>query len=359
MSSNIESLLEAWDALRLDHKFSVHFGSKIKLVEDSVKRIKKQGRSIVWQLEVADHNYIYPMFLKIYADSYPSNQVEINIYTKAYPFLHEFLPMIYHVEPQATKRNGKTETWVFMEHLKPLNTQIKMEPVYYFDHVIPALAEMHAHTFEEEFYKHQHLFTPWLPDYLSTELQSLRKLQMDESRKNLDKLMRKSEYKELIRPYYSLMQRILKRGPDFFPELVFNGLSLTHGDLHEKNICSLDATGDEWSVQYIDWEGAEFAPVWYDVALLVEVLIDYRDDWHSREEELRQRGVQLYVKEMEEWGIQFGTDPMKLYKMGYLQWMLEKGLYNELNDALDGREAPLLKRYFEKTKVWGKELGLY
>jgi thiamine kinase-like enzyme len=359
MSSNKETLLECWASKQLADKIGERLGTHIQLKEDSLKRIKKQGRSIVWQLDVVDDHYTYPMFLKIYVDSYRSNQVEINLYTKAYPFLQDFLPMIYHVEPQASDRHGNTETWVFMEKLKPLHTQIKMDPIYYFDHVVPALAELHSHTFEEAFYKEKHLFTPWLPIYISSEVQSQRKTQMEESRRNLDKLLKDSQYKDIIKPYHSLMKNVLKKGPDLFPELVFNGLALTHGDLHEKNICCHDITYEEWEVQYIDWEGAEFAPVWYDVALMVEVLVDYRDDWHEKEEELRTRYVQLYAKEMEEWGITFGTDPMRLYKMGYLQWMLEKGLYNELNDALSGRDALLLKRYFEKTKVWGKELGLY
>jgi len=57
--------------------------------------------------------------------------------------------------------------------------------------------------------------------------------------------------------------------------------------------------------------------------------------------------------------VSFSLDPMKLYRMAYLQRILQRGLYLQLSWAVTGRkEAKLLQVYLEKTKALSKELGL-
>ena len=161
-------------------------------------------------------------------------------------------------------------------------------------------------------------------------------------------------------PSYKIIQQILQKGPIFFPEIMQNGQSLIHGDLHIHNISCHNATKiKHWEIRLVDWESAKYAPVWFDLVVLVEILIDFRKDWHSDADEIRAHCVHLYSEEMKKHGITFQTDPLQLLKMTYLQRTLEKRLLNHLRRVLRGEKSVLLKRYLEKIVVWGKELGLY
>jgi thiamine kinase-like enzyme len=357
-------IVQRWDASHLADKIGSRLGlkpsTKLMLLEDNITRLKKNGRSVIWRLEVAAGERTIPIILKSFLNTHMNNMTEINVYEKAHHILEDFLPKIYHVEHGASVSKGRPVTWVFMEHVQMLHGQIPPEPEAYFDRVVPAVAAMHAHTFEHRFRGHADIFTPWFPVYTSGSIFRRRRERMAESLELLRQAVSTNRFSAVIRPVYPLLKQMLRRGPGFFPELVEAGQSITHGDLHSQNICCSDMRHDrEWHIRYIDWEGAEFAPVWFDVIQLIEVLIDYRDDWHDRETELRGRYLTLYLKEMAKHGIVFHADPLQLYKMAYLQWMLEKGLNYELHDALNGEQEVILARYFEKLQSWGKELALY
>ena len=139
-----------------------------------------------------------------------------------------------------------------------------------------------------------------------------------------------------------------------------NGQSLIHGDLHVHNISGQNVGGDEdWGIRFVDWESAKYAPGWFDLVVLVEILIDFRKDWHKDADAIRNKSVHLYSEEMKKHGITFQTDPLVLFKMAYLQRTLEKRLLNHLRRVLRGEKSILLTRYLEKIMIWGKELSLY
>ena len=52
----------------------------------------------------------------------------------------------------------------------------------------------------------------------------------------------------------------------------------------------------EWKIRLIDWESGKIAPCWYDLVVLVEILIDFRSDWQKNEEEIRSQCVHLYTR---------------------------------------------------------------
>lgn len=45
----------------------------------------------------------YPIILKVYNSTSYRNEVEIQVYEKAYPILKEFLPQIYYIEKKELK----------------------------------------------------------------------------------------------------------------------------------------------------------------------------------------------------------------------------------------------------------------
>ena len=91
-------------------------------------------------------------------------------------------------------------------------------------------------------------------------------------------------------------------------------------------------------IQLIDWESVKYAPVWYDLVVLVELLIDFRKDWHKKADDIRSHCLHLYSKEMKKHGITFSEDPLNLLKMTYLQRTLEKRLLNHLRRVLNGEK---------------------
>jgi aminoglycoside phosphotransferase (APT) family kinase protein len=139
-----------------------------------------------------------------------------------------------------------------------------------------------------------------------------------------------------------------------------SGQSLIHGDLHFHNIsCQNASENQDWKIRLVDWESAKYAPGWFDLVVLVEILIDFRKDWQNDADDIRKHCTHLYTEEMKKHGITFQTDALQLLKMTYLQRTLEKRLLNHLRRVLRGEKSILLERYLEKTTAWGKELGLY
>ncbi|WP_027955588.1 phosphotransferase [Halobacillus kuroshimensis] len=338
---------------RIEEKLTASLGKKVSLIETSIQNLKSTKRSSIYQLDLQTHNRTFPTIFKIYHSTKYKNEIEINIYSRAYPFLKEFLPNIYLVEKHGS------DTWVFMEFVPQIRGQLTFTPDH-FDLIIPALAKLHAHTYEEKFRRESAVLQPWFPMYDSPEMRKDREKFMSNTLTMLTKAKKEKQWKDVIKPHYKSLKNMYKQGPDFFPELLESGFSITHGDLHMQNICSKDVQKPTaWPIQFIDWESAKFAPSWFDMIVMVEILIAFRKDWQNDADNIRTRVVDVYTKEMKKHGIEFQTPPMKLYKMAYLQRTLEKGLHTQLRRILENRGGELLPYHLEKIAAWGKELGIY
>ncbi|SFK03097.1 Ecdysteroid kinase [Halobacillus dabanensis] len=337
----------------IEEKLSTSLGNKVTIQASSIQNLKSTKRSSIYQLQLKTQTNSFPIIFKIYHSSKYKNEVEINIYSKAYPLLKEFLPEIYLMEKQGS------ETWVFMEYVRQIRGQLTFTPKH-FDYIIPTLAKLHAHTYEEKSKKEISNFKNWVPIYNSVKMKKDREKFISKTMTFLDDVKKDKQWKDIIKPHYKSLNKLYSDGPDFFPELSASGNSITHGDLHMQNICSKDVSKNEpWAIQFIDWESAKFAPTWFDMIVLVEILLGFRKDWQSNAEEIRTHAVDVYTNEMKKYGIEFKTKPIHLYKMAYLQRTLEKGLHTQLRRILDNRGGELLPYHLEKISTWGSELGIY
>jgi thiamine kinase-like enzyme len=356
--NSLEEVVSCWKKFNWEKKLKTVIGKKVKLVEESIECLKNtREKTSIWKLVLTDGKHFFPIVLKIYKQPLKENhRLEISMYQKAYNIYHEFMPKLYWLEPNV---NGN-ETWMLTECLQPLRGQIKLAPNH-LERIIPTVAKFHAITFDNRFLQHTDLFDSSLPHFDSEEKVKERTKGIKKAMENLDLAMKDPNVRELVAPRYKIIKKILKKGPVFFPEITESGQCLIHGDLHVHNICCENANEEKenWKVSLIDWESAKHYPCWYDLVVLVELLIDFRADWQQREEEIRSQCVQVYCQEMLKYGITFNEDPLNLLKKAYLQRTLEKKLSSHLQKVLDGGKSALLKRYLEKIEVWGKELGLY
>lgn len=338
---------------RIEDKLSTSLGEKVTIQSSSIQNLKSTKRSSIYQLQLQKHTGTFPIIFKIYHSTKYKNEVEINVYSHAYPFLKEFLPEIYLIEKHGS------DTWVFMEFVRQIRGQLTFTPKH-FDYIIPTLAKLHAHTYEENFKKEKNTFQNWFPIYNSVKMKNDREKFISNTMTFLDNAKKDKQLKDIIKPHYKSLKNLYSNGPDFFPELLASGSSITHGDLHMQNICSKDVSKNEpWAIQFIDWESAKYSPTWFDMIVLVEILLGFRKDWQSSAEEIRTHAVDLYTNDMKKYGIEFKTKPIHLYKMAYLQRTLEKGLHTQLRRIFDNRGGELLPYHLEKISTWGSELGIY
>ena len=345
-------LFHHFEKLKISEKLSYSMAERVVIDPAKIECLKSTTRMSIYKLSLRKKTNHYPIILKIYHSTNYKNEVEINVYQRAYPILKEFLPQIYHVE-----KNGN-DTWIFMEFVQQVRGQITFSPKH-FDYIIPTVAKLHAHTFENNFKKHKDVWKSWLPIYESSHMRSNRAKYIGKTIAFLDDAAKDDRLREIIKPYHKPLIKLCHKGPDFFPELFENGSSITHGDLHMQNICSNNVTpGAPWNIQFIDWESIKYAPVWFDMVVLVEILLGFRKDWQIHAEEIRTHCVKSYTKQMQKNGIQFKTAPIDLYKMAYLQRTLEKGLHTQLRRIFDNRGGELLTYHLEKVSTWGRELGL-
>lgn len=355
--SNAKEIVKQWKQYGWENKFEDNLGKHVELMETHIKCLKdSREKTSIWQLMITNHIETIPIVLKIYKPPLSDNHmIEINMYLRGINVLQEFMPRVYWIE----RNVNKGEIWMFIEYVEPLRGQIKLAPKHY-DSIIPTVAKFHAQTFEKRLIEHSDIFDSWLPTYHLNSMGLERQKHIEKTKEYLDLAMQDSNLKELVSPSYHIVQQILKKGPIFFPEILENGQSLIHGDLHIHNIsCHQVSNNTDWQIRLVDWESAKYAPVWFDIVVLVEILIDFRTDWHQDSDEIRKHCVNLYVEEMNKYGITFQTDPLQLLKMTYLQRTLEKRLLNHLRRVFRGEKSVLLSRYLEKINIWGKELGLY
>ncbi|WP_256759892.1 phosphotransferase [Cohnella sp. WQ 127256] len=345
-----------WREAQCADKLAGHFGHAVTLNDHNMECLKETVKSTIWKLEITANGVIYPVILKIFkAPVANQDLIELNMYRKASGILTDVMPTIYAIEEEADGQN----IWVFMEFVPQLKGQVIFTPDH-FDKIIPALAKLHAQTYNERFYDRWETFVDWLPLYQSESKILERQKANKETLEYLDKAMSRPDLKQILDPSYSRLKVILSKGPEYFQELVQAGKSIIHNDLQTPNIGCNNVGEADWNIKFIDWEGARFAPCWFDMFNLIGVFFAYRKDWRSSEDAVIHRCTHLYTEEMRKYGIEFKVDPVRLYKMAYLQRVLERSLYLQLQWATDGqKQAFLLEGYLEKIKVWGKELRLY
>ncbi len=338
---------------RISEKISYSMGQRVSIDSANIECLKSTTRTSIYKLFLRKKMKTYPIILKVYNSTSYRNEVEIQVYQRAYPILKEFLPQIYYTEKKGT------ETWIFMEFVQQVRGQITFSPKH-LEHIIPTVAKLHAHTFEDNLKKYKNIWNEWLPIYESSKMRSGRSKYIGRTITFLDDAVKDDRLRETIKPYHKSLIKLCQKGPDFFPELFENGSSIIHGDLHMQNICSNNVTLDApWNIQFIDWESSKYGPVWFDMVVLVEILLGFRKDWQSNAEEIRTHCVNLYTKQMQEYGIEFKAAPIDLYKMAYLQRTLEKGLHTQLRRIFNNRSGcELLTYHLEKVSIWGEELGL-
>ncbi|WP_432353149.1 phosphotransferase [Sporosarcina sp. A2] len=355
--SSKDEIVRQWKYFGWSEKLDTVLGSESHLLEGEIECLKNsREKTSIWKLMITDGKETIPIVLKIYKPPLKENhKVEMNMYQKATRFLQEFMPKVYYMQQDV----NDGEIWLFIEYVRPLRGQITLTPKHY-TNIIPTVAKFHASTFENHILQHGRVSDTWLPRYDSKKLALDRSKHIEKTKHYLDLAMVEDSLREVIKPYYTNLHKMLDKGPLFFPELLENGQSLIHGDLHIHNIsCHNVHESEPWRIQLVDWESAKYAPGWFDLVVLVEILIDFRKDWKKDAETIRTQCMQLYSEEMNKHGIVFQTEPLELLKMAYLQRTLEKRLLNHLRRVVRGEESKLLEKYLEKTKSWGKEFGLY
>lgn len=345
-----------WRELHCAEQISPHFGSSIVLNDRKMECLKETVKSAIWKLEVCANKQAHAIILKIFkAPVIDQKLTELNMYRKAGPILPDLIPTIYLI----LEGMNDDEVWVFMEYIPQVKGQVIFTPDH-FDRIIPSLAKLHALTYNDNFYNKWDVFEDWLPRYESESLSAERMKNHEKTLEYLDKAMEHPEITPKLSSSYNDLKCVLKKGPFYFPELIQAGKSIIHNDLQTPNMGCHNVADSTWNIKFIDWEGARFSPCWFDMFNLIGVFFAYRKDWRNDEESVIERCAPLYAAEMLKYGINFELKPITLYKMAYLQRVLEKSLYQQLHWGIDGvKPAFLLDGYLEKIKVWGKELGLY
>ncbi len=354
--SSQQEIVTQWQQNGWKDMFTHVLGQHVELIDDDIQCLKaSRKRTSVWKLMITNHIQSLPVVLKIYKKPLKGNhQVEINMYEKGHEVLQEFMPKLYGVEIV-----NDDELWMFFEYVRPLRGQIKLVPKH-LEKIIPTVAKFHAHTFESHYLRYEDTFNAWVPSYYSNKKNREKTKHIEKTKKHLERGMENQRVRKVLEPHYDVLQNVLQKGPIFFPEIIEAGQSLIHGDMHIHNISCHNATeAQDWQIRFVDWESVKYAPVWFDLVVLVEILLDFRRDWQKDAEEIRKKCIDVYSKEMEKYGVTFSSDPLNLLKMTYLQRTLEKKLSNHIRRMLRGEKSPLLAKYLQKINDWGKELGLY
>ncbi|WP_234032838.1 aminoglycoside phosphotransferase family protein [Paenibacillus faecalis] len=347
-----------WRKMKFSESFRFLSAKKISLNHRKTNCLKDSYKSSIWKIIIDADKKSFPVILKIskkLKEARPESTVERNIYRKAVKILQPFMPKVYFTKKNVSDR----DLWVFMEYIEPIKGRVQYNPDH-FDKIIPTLANLHAATMEDRFIQQEKLFGRWLPRYDSKEAREERVRLNELTLFYLDEAMKNKELNSNIQPYHSLLQALLKKGAEYFPEVRKAGCCIIHGDLHTANIACHDVNENEWDIKFIDWEGAKYAPCWFDLVNLIGVFLAYRKEWKDQEEAITHRCVHLYANEMRKNGVTFNSDPVELYEKAYLKKILEKSLYLQLNWAVTGKkEAKLLSTYLEKVRVFGKKFELY
>lgn len=347
-----------WRHLGIGEAWKAKHGEEAVLQSTDMTCLKDSYKSSIWKLALKENGKQRSVILKVHKPlrkPRPESTVEKNIYRRARKVLHAFMPHIY-----ASKRNVHRhgDLWTFMEYVEPVKGQVVYTPDH-FTRIIPSLARMHAATYGKRLAAYTTIFGDWMPRYDSPAMREQREQTRRDTLHYLGEAMKRPALKLIVSPYERMLRRLLEKGPDYCPEVTKTGLSVVHGDLHTANMASNHVNTADWQVKLIDWEGAKIAPCWYDIVNLIGVFLAYRREWKKEEDQITRAAVELYAREMQKHGVVFDLPPLMLYRMAYLQRVLERGIYLQLNWAVTGKkEAKLLRVYLEKIWILSKLLKL-
>jgi len=351
---NEKLIIKHWEDFGFHKSLRPFFGGEGELDKHKIKLLKyslghPHYKSGVWMLSVTVRNRTFPVILKVMHKGRAGNEIEINMYRKTNKTLQGVIPDVY-----CTYSEGDY-VWTLLEHVRSIDDQVEFHPKYFLK-IVPALADLHSRTFNKW---DNDLYKSWLPFYHSDALKRERKQLVGKTLQAMDEGMQHEKLKAVLKPYYHMMQKILKKGPVYFPEVIKAGQCITHNDLQIRNTGCNDLKKSRWNVKFLDWESAKYYPCWFDMVSLIGVLFGYRQDFRKIEKKFTRQSVLYYAHEMEKHGVKFKKDPMDLYKMAYLQRALEYDVYFHISKFFSRNEITLLPVFLEKIKYWGKELRLY
>lgn len=341
---SVKEISKRWRKWQVGNAVAAQFGLDSPPVIRSIKLLREKVRGGVWCINLTGFQGESD---KIVLKVVPAhrNVTEAAIYRHARPLIQSLLPRTF------TVRRHHGWLWLFQEYTEPLTGRFTFQPED-FGRIIPVIAAFHARTYRKRFLPPPRELGSAIPVYNS---RSYRRVRRDNCLKTIEYLERAMAVRRLrrrIRPYFKPLTRLLRRGPVFFPALERRGACLIHGDLHMHNVCCNRLSDPQWDLRLIDWETARFAPGWFDIIVLVELLMDFRRDWHARAGSIRESCISLYLKSLAQHGISLTGDPLALYKMAYLQRTLETGLRAQLRRELKGGKGELLDRYLYKISAW-------
>ncbi|RXZ78910.1 aminoglycoside phosphotransferase family protein [Paenibacillaceae bacterium] len=344
-----------WRKLKLTSKVSKAVGDSVVMTSKSRTCLKDSFKSSIWSVQLQGSEKKHDVILKIFKTmDRTESLVELNMLRKAQTILRGSMPEVYFLE----RNVGSDPWWIGMEHVKPIRGQLVFTP-YHFYRIIPALAEMHAKTYNDKFKAQQKHFAGWLPQYESKANGLERRQRRIQTKALLQEAMKRADLRKVLSPVHRTLNGMLDKGRLFSPELLKAGQSIVHSDLQTPNMGCKDISRSQWDIQFFDWEGARFAPCWFDVVNLIGVFFAYRKDFRGKEEEVSRGCAELYAHEMGKRGIVFKEEPYRLFKMAYLQRLLEHNLYFQLSWELTGiKKGVLLPVYMQKVQQWSKEFKL-
>ena len=215
--NNLEEVVSHWQHVNWDKKLSKAFGKSVHLVQDQIEVLKNsREKTSIWKLVMMDGTEHFPIVLKIFKMPLKENhKLEISMYTKAYSLYQEYIPKLYWLE----SNEDSQEIWMVTEYVKPLRGQIKLAP-HHLERIIPTVAKFHAQTFGNQFVQHVNLFDTSLPKFDSPERRKEGMKYIEKTKKYLDQAMKDPSLNELVGPKYNAIQKVLEKGPLFFPELI-------------------------------------------------------------------------------------------------------------------------------------------
>ncbi|WP_158587575.1 hypothetical protein [Neobacillus notoginsengisoli] len=322
--------------------------------------LKDTKKSSIWKLSIRKEDTSFPLILKIL----PSldmllNKVELHMYQHPPSELTSFFPGIFHIEPNVS--DG--ETWILVQYVSPVRFEWKMSPAI-FERIIPVISLLHAKTHEQVYTIKEQSISEVIPIYKSKEGLTKRKRLVKGTRSYLEQAIESGDLQQSEKSIYKRIINLLSSGPVTFPELETAGHSIIHGDLHMRNIClAKNPAGNREKLLFIDWESTEYTSGWFDLGHLVGVLIEFRPDWQKEEADILKKCITLYTSELKKHGIVLTENPIKLYKMAYVQRILDRWLHYQLRTVIL-KNSPhsadiLIPRYLDKLDRWGKELHLF
>lgn len=344
-----------WRALGCAEQIGGCLGERIVLCDHEMSCLKETSHREIWKLLIKRGGRTEPLILQVFkAPITGSDLVELNMYRYAAQLLEGLMPTIYMIDEQPDSGN----VWVFMEYVAPLKGKLIFTPDH-FVRIVPTLARLHARAHKERVCERWPLLPEWLPNDQSERSAAERQRVNGEMLVNLEQAMTQPVLAERLKGSYDMLVKVLQQGPDYFPELLQAGQSMTHNDLQPTAIGCMDISEADWRIKLLSWKNVRLAPCWFDLFNLVGIFFAYRKDWRKDEEAVIERCSLLYARQMEEHGIVFTEEPLRLYKMAYVKRVLERNLHLQLQWSVDGtKPAYLLETYIERVEQWGNELGL-